>query len=137
MGHNRRYEAQYDALNDGRIAAAAAAPITLPVQAYGLQPIEWVPHGNGPEVSVWVSWANRPATRIRATAAGWNDRVVIVEWGSAWWTPFCGGLAQCCYPWIETPTSVNTADRTTQQIHSQQTCEAPVLSGHRRHLASP
>lgn len=80
MGHNRRYEAQYDALSDERIARAATAPITLPVQAYGPQPIEWAPRGSAPEVNVWVSWPEGPATRIHATAAGWNDRVVIVEW---------------------------------------------------------
>jgi len=37
---NHRYEAHYDELNDRRMAASPARPLTLPAQAYGPQPIE-------------------------------------------------------------------------------------------------
>lgn len=78
---NRRYEGYYDALNDRRMAEAAARPCTLPAQAYGPEPIQWVPVGQSkPPVWVWVQWPHRPAERIGAFAAGWNDRVVVVEW---------------------------------------------------------
>lgn len=81
---NVRYEAHFDALNDRRIAqaSAVAAPCTLPMQAYGPEPIEWAsqPH---PPVWAWITWRDGPATRIPAVAAGWNDRVVIVEWEAA------------------------------------------------------
>lgn len=81
MTKNRRYEARYDALNDMRIADAAPRPTTLPQQAYGPRPLEWVRRGEDkPAVWAWVSWPDRPAERIEAYAAGWNDRVVIVEW---------------------------------------------------------
>lgn len=58
------------------------APCTLPMQAYGPQPIEWH-RAQPPEVWSWVSWRDGPATRIPAVATGWNDRVVIVEWEAA------------------------------------------------------
>lgn len=82
MTKNRRYEAHYDALNDQRIAEAATRPepCTLPQQAYGPSPIEWAPRRQAPTVWAWISWKDGPATRIPAVAAGWNDRVVIVEW---------------------------------------------------------
>lgn len=85
MTKNRRYEAHFDALNDKRIKEAPeqTAPCTLPQQAYGPRPIEWAPRGQQPPVWVWISWKDRPATRIPAIAAGWNDRVVIVEWEAA------------------------------------------------------
>lgn len=78
---NRRYEAHYDALNDQRIEQAAEqlAPCTLPHQAFGPQPIEWQ-RGRNPEVWAWITWRDGPATKIPAVAAGWNDRVVVVEW---------------------------------------------------------
>jgi len=80
MGHNRRYEAQYDALNDKRIAEAPPRPITLPAPAYGPHPIEWATPRHRPPVWAWICWPHKPAERIAAFASGWNDRVVIVEW---------------------------------------------------------
>ena len=81
MTKNRRYEAHYDALNDQRIlqATAGQVPCTLPTRAYGPQPIEWA-RGVQPPVWAWISWQEGPATRIPAVAAGWNERVVVVEW---------------------------------------------------------
>lgn len=83
MTKNRRFEAHYDALNDVRIAEAAAStgkPVTLPTRAYGPAPIEWAPRGQDVPVWVWIQWSDRPAERISALARGWNDRVVFVEW---------------------------------------------------------
>jgi hypothetical protein len=78
---NRRYEAQYDALNDRKIAEAPSRPTTLPTAAYGPNAIQWLPIGSPkPAVWAWVSWRDRPAERIPAFAKGWNDRVVIIEW---------------------------------------------------------
>ena len=79
--HNRRYEAHYDQLNAQRSLEAAGrrVPCTLPTRAYGPQPIEWA-RDRQHEVWVWVTWQEGPATKIPAVAAGWNDRVVIVEW---------------------------------------------------------
>jgi hypothetical protein len=79
---NKRYEAYYDALNDKKIADAIPAPVTLPVAAYGPQPIEWAAQGERVAVWAWVQWKDRPAERIPAVATGWNDRVVIVQWYS-------------------------------------------------------
>ncbi len=81
MTRNRRYEATYDALNDQRILQATAqlAPCTLPQQAYGPEPVQWA-KGRKPEVWAWITWRDAPATKIPAVAAGWNDRIVIVEW---------------------------------------------------------
>lgn len=81
MTKNRRYEAYYDTLNDRKIAQAAAelTPTTLPLQAYGPEPIEWAPQPH-PMVWAWISWRDAPASKVPAVAAGWNDRVVIVEW---------------------------------------------------------
>ncbi|SFS07627.1 hypothetical protein SAMN04487846_2262 [Microbacterium sp. cf046] len=81
MTKNRRDEAHFDALNDQRILQATAqlAPCTLPLQAYGPEPITWA-KGRPPEVWVWITWGDAPASKIPAVAAGWNDRVVIVEW---------------------------------------------------------
>ena len=78
---NKRYEAHFDALNDARILQATAqlAPCTLPLQAYGPEPIEWQ-RGRMPEVWAWITWRDGPATKIPAVAAGWNDCVVVVEW---------------------------------------------------------
>ncbi|MBW9093089.1 hypothetical protein JNB62_05290 [Microbacterium jejuense] len=81
MTKNRRYEAYYDALNDKAIAEASPRPTTLPQQAFGPNPIHWVPRSESkPAVWAWVSWPDRPAERIAAFARGWNDRVVNVEW---------------------------------------------------------
>lgn len=82
MTKNRRYEAYYDDLNDRKIVQAAAdlTPTTLPQQAYGPNPIVWAARDAQPPVWAWVSWRNAPASKIPAVAAGWNDRVVVVEW---------------------------------------------------------
>ena len=82
MTKNKRYEAHYDALNDQRIAQASAqlSPCTLPRQTYGPTPIRWAPRDAQPEIWAWISWKDAPASRIAAVAAGWNDRVVMVEW---------------------------------------------------------
>jgi hypothetical protein len=76
---NRRYESTYDALNDHRIAQAVEnnQPITIGMDAYGPQPIEWA-RDRPPQVWAWISWRDGPATRIPAVADGWNDRIVIV-----------------------------------------------------------
>lgn len=81
MTHNVRYERHFDGLNDQRIAQSVAqdSPCTLPASAYGPQPLEWA-RGRAPEVWAWISWRDAPSTKIPAVAAGWNDRVVIVEW---------------------------------------------------------
>lgn len=82
MGSSKRYAAHYDELNAQRAAQSAAEqsdPCTLPSQAYGPQPIAWE-RGRKPEVWAWISWRDGPATRIPCVAAGWNDRVVVVEW---------------------------------------------------------
>lgn len=84
MTKNRRFVAHYDALNDQHIEqpSRGLVPCTLPQQAYGPEPIHWEP-GRPPEVWAWITWQDAPATRIPAVAAGWNDRVVIVEWEAA------------------------------------------------------
>lgn len=81
MGTSKRYSAHYDQLNAERAAQTAAdnQPTTLGMHAYGPQPITWE-RGRKPEVWAWISWRDGPATRIPCVAAGWNDRVVIVEW---------------------------------------------------------
>jgi len=61
-----------------QIMLANVAPLTLPAQAYGPQPVEWVK--DRPPVWAWVSWPHRPAERVAGFAVGWNDRVVVVEW---------------------------------------------------------
>lgn len=82
MTRNKRYEARYDDLQAQRQAEADAAPkpVTLPSQAYGPVPIEWPAPADRPSVRVWVQWTEGPATLIGATAKGWNDRIVVVEW---------------------------------------------------------
>jgi hypothetical protein len=67
-------------VSDAKLEQMLASPavITLPVQAYGPQPIEWAERG--PLVWVWISWAHKPAERVQGIATGWNDRVVVVEW---------------------------------------------------------
>jgi hypothetical protein len=54
-------------------------PCTLPQQARGPEPIQRQ-RGRPPEVWAWIIWRDAPAAKIPAVAAGWNDRVVIVEW---------------------------------------------------------
>ena len=56
---------------------ASAAPTTLPMQAYGPQPIEWFDKPR--PVWAWVQWRDQPATRVAAFAQGANDRVVMLE----------------------------------------------------------
>lgn len=81
MGTSKRYAEHYDRVAAERIADSSSAACTLPQQAYGLQPIAWVPaHEPRPEVWAWITWPDRPAERLPAVATGWNDRVVIVEW---------------------------------------------------------
>lgn len=82
MTKNKRYESRYDELQALRQdeADARPCPVTLPYQAYGPNPIEWAGVSERPTVSVWVQWEQGPATRIVATAHGWNDRVVVVRW---------------------------------------------------------
>lgn len=52
-------------------------PITLPMQAYGPQKVEWFERKH--PVWAWVSWPDRAAERMEAWALGANDRVVILE----------------------------------------------------------
>lgn len=62
------------------IMLASIAPCTLPLGAYGPEPIEW--HAQPPGVWAWITWPHKPAERIAAIARGWNSRVVVVEWSS-------------------------------------------------------
>lgn len=81
MGTNRRYAEATHRAYEAQLASAPAPPCTLPQQAYGPQPIEWVPAGQTrPPVWAWISWPDDVAERVPAVACGWNDRVVIVEW---------------------------------------------------------
>lgn len=83
MGTNRRYADAVDRRMDQRILEATTdhlIPTTLPQQAFGPNPFEWVKGSDQPPVWAWVSWSNAPASRIPAVASGWNDRVVCVEW---------------------------------------------------------
>lgn len=78
MGSNRRYEESIDARSRARNHDARIA-CTLPMDAYGPNPLEWVKRGK-PAVWAWISWAEGPASRVAGFASGWNDRVVVVEW---------------------------------------------------------
>lgn len=80
MTKNRRYEHYYDDLNYERMASVPTAPIAIPMQAYGPEPVVWAERPL--PVWAWVSWPDRPAERIACQAAGWNDRVVFVRWYS-------------------------------------------------------
>lgn len=102
MTQNKRYRAHYDQLNDQRIAQAAPAPVTLPMQAYGPQPIQWHP---GEPVWVWLQWPDRPAARVPGVAKGWNDRVVIIEWADT------TGGARSVVVWRNAVTRRNDKDR--------------------------
>lgn len=72
MGTNKRYAARLDA-----IVREDIAPCTLPLDAYGPNPIVWADERQ--PVWAWVSWPHKPAERLPARATGWNDRVVVVE----------------------------------------------------------
>lgn len=81
MGTSRRYADYYDRKSAEKLAAMPSPPCTLPQQAFGPSPIEWVQQGETrPCVWVWISWPDRVAERVPAVAVGWNDRVVVVEW---------------------------------------------------------
>ncbi len=58
-------------------AAASVAPLTLPLQAYGPNPLEWFDPPR--PVWAWVQWPNRAADRVEVRAVGANDRVVVLE----------------------------------------------------------
>lgn len=55
---------------------AREAPITLPQQAFGPNPIEWFKEPR--PVWAWVQWRDRPAERVAGVARGANDRVVML-----------------------------------------------------------
>lgn len=66
-------------ISDEMIARATAslAPITLPVQAFGPEDVEWF---DAPRPTwAWLSWRDRPAERISCVATGASDRVVILD----------------------------------------------------------
>lgn len=84
MGTSRRYEEYYSRRSAEKLATIPDPPCTLPLQAYGPNPIEWVPQGQTrPSVWAWITWSHDVAERVPAFATGWNDRVVIVEWDTA------------------------------------------------------
>lgn len=56
---------------------SAVKPMTLPLQAYGPQPVEWFEKRR--PVWAWVQFPNRAAERVEAWAMGANDRVVMLE----------------------------------------------------------
>lgn len=60
------------------IVLTSIAPCTLPEAAWGPQPIEW--QTEHPAVLAWITWPHKAAERVEGTAAGWNDRVVVVRW---------------------------------------------------------
>lgn len=60
-----------------QLMLSSVAPVTLPMQAYGREPIEWF-EDRAP-VWVWVSWPDRVAERTAGWALGGNNLVVIVE----------------------------------------------------------
>jgi len=80
MGTSKRYVEHFDNLMRTRLDEQHIGPCTLPLQAYGPDPIRWV--HERPAVWVWLTWPHKPAERTAAFAAGWNDRVVIVEWST-------------------------------------------------------
>jgi hypothetical protein len=55
---------------------AGVAPIGLPQQAYGPEPIKWLEPGERVQVLAWIQWPDRPAEQRLAVALGMNDRVV-------------------------------------------------------------
>lgn len=71
-------------------AVASMSPVTIPMQAYGPQPIEWFDRPRA--VWAWVQWRDQAATREACWAVGANDRVVHLEipsdgghWGTVVW----------------------------------------------------
>lgn len=83
-------------MGDGRISdekvermLASVAPTTLPMQAFGPEPIEWLEPVE--PVWVWVSWPHHVAERTAGVALGRNDRVVNVR------IPCAGGSWE---PWV-------------------------------------
>lgn len=64
-------------------------PCTLPAQAYGPNEIEWMAPEQRRVVWAWITWPHQAATREKAIAFGWNDRVVAVRWNTS------GGDVQC------------------------------------------
>jgi len=61
---------------------ARVGPVTLPSRAYGPEPLTWAERSR-PSVWAWVQWPDRPAERVEASALGWNDRCVVVEFHGA------------------------------------------------------
>lgn len=57
-------------------------PCTLPKQAFGPNEIEWAGPSERRSVWAWITWPNGAATRVKAAAHGWNDRVVVVQWNT-------------------------------------------------------
>ena len=62
-----------------QIVLAAMAPCTLPPEAYGPEPIEWIPRDR-PLVWAWITWPYKVAERVPGWVMGANDRVVVVAW---------------------------------------------------------
>ncbi|MBQ9917341.1 MAG: hypothetical protein IJO71_09095 [Microbacterium sp.] len=60
---------------------ARESPCTLPIQAFGRQPIEWFKEAR--PVWAWVQWRDRPAERIPAVARGANNLVVMLAFDVA------------------------------------------------------
>lgn len=83
MGTNKRYAEYYDQRSAEKLVAMPEPPCTLPQQAFGPNPIEWVRQGQPrPSVWAWITWPHTVAERVPAVATGWNDRVVVVEWNT-------------------------------------------------------
>lgn len=78
MGTSKRYAAYYDRQAAERNHTSRST-CPVPPPAFGPHPLEWA-QGVKPSVWAWITWADGPATRVPAGAAGWNDRVVVVEW---------------------------------------------------------
>ena len=83
VGTNKRYADAIDrrAAELSQQTIMRIPPCTIPMQAYGPQPLEWAE--KRPMVWAWVSWPHKPAERVAAVAHGWNDRVVVVYWMSS------------------------------------------------------
>jgi hypothetical protein len=78
VGTSKRYVEHFDAMMRERLEQGTMPPCSLPMQAYGSQPIEWC-RANRPAVWAWITWPHKACERIAAFATGWNDRVVFVE----------------------------------------------------------
>ncbi|GAA2577177.1 hypothetical protein GCM10009862_15630 [Microbacterium binotii] len=57
---------------------AGVAPIGLPQQAYGPEPMKWLEPRDRVQVRAWVQWPDRPAEQRLAVVLGMNDRVVHI-----------------------------------------------------------